>query len=112
MDSRLRASGSDQSRRAALPRAKAEKMTGFRLRPSGSRPEVWSLKPKVRLRSELLDLDLRADFVEFLSDGFRLFLGNPFLQDLGHRLDEILGFLQTEAGDFADCLDDVDLLVR
>ena len=62
-------------------------------------------------RVVLLDLDFRADFVEFLPDGFGLVLVDGFLEDLGHRLNEVLGFLQSEAGDFADDLDDVDLLV-
>ena len=62
-------------------------------------------------RVVLLNLDFRADFVEFLPDGFGLVLVDGLLEDLGHRFNEVLGFLQSEAGDFADGLDDVDLLV-
>src|SRR5205085_601587 len=66
-----------------------------------------------RLQSEagrLGDADLRADFFELLLDGLGLFLGHAFLDRLGRALDEILGFLQAQAGDFADDLDDLDLV--
>src|SRR5687767_2089757 len=68
---------------------------------------VWS--PVARV--VLLNLDFRADFVEFLADGFGLVLVHGLFEDLRYGLDEILRFLQPEAGDFADDLDDIDLLV-
>ena len=37
-------------------------------------------------------------------------LDTPSLTALGARLDEVLGFLEAEAGDLADDLDDVDLV--
>ncbi len=77
-------------------------------RPSGlpdNRPP--SPKPRApmpssrrrRASAELLDLDLRADFLELLLDRRGLVLGHAFLDRLGRALDEVLGFLQAEAGD-------------
>jgi hypothetical protein len=57
----------------------------------------------------LLDFDLGARFLELLLDGRRLFLGHAFLHGLWRAIDEVLGFLQAEAGDFAHGLNDVDL---
>lgn len=37
-------------------------------------------------------------------------LGNAFLDGLGSAFDEVLGFLEAEAGHFADNLDDADLV--
>ena len=59
----------------------------------------------------LLKLDDGSDFGELGLDGLGLFLGHAFLERLGGAVDEVLGFLEPEAGDFADDLDDVDLLV-
>jgi hypothetical protein len=58
----------------------------------------------------LLDLDSGANGLQLLLDlvGFRL--GDAFLDGLGHAFDEVLGFLQPEARDGADFLDDLDLL--
>ena len=112
--SRLRASGFGPVKASRSPDAKMQRNRrtpnaddGCRSGQKSSESGVWS--PVARV--VLLDLDLRADFVEFLPDGFGFFLVDAFLEDLGHRFDEVLGFLQTEAGDFADDLDDVDLLV-
>src|SRR5215467_5821042 len=55
----------------------------------------------------LLDLDLRADFLELLLDGRRLVLVHAFLDRLGRAFDEVLGFLEAKGGDLADHLDDV-----
>src|SRR5690606_20582340 len=41
--------------------------------------------------------------------GFRLV--DTFLDGLGSAFDQVLGFLQTQAGDATDFLDDVDLLI-
>ena len=113
--SRLRASGSRASQgELESRRQNAEEMTDTGLRRlrrlrADCSPEsgVWS--PVARV--VLLNLDFRADFVEFLPDGFGLVLVDGLLEHLGHGLNEVLGFLQSEAGDFADDLDDVDLLV-
>jgi hypothetical protein len=48
----------------------------------------------------LLDLDLGADLFELLLDRLGLVLRHPFLDRLGRALDEILGFLEAQAGDF------------
>ena len=48
---------------------------------------------------------------ELLLDLLGLVLVHAFLDGLGRGLDEVLGFLEAEAGDRADLLDDVDLLV-
>jgi hypothetical protein len=37
--------------------------------------------------------------------------GTPFLDGFGAPLDEVLALLEAEAGDRADLLDDLDLLV-
>src|SRR5688572_18558864 len=58
----------------------------------------------------LLDLDLGADVRELLLDRERLVLRDRFLDRLGRALDEVLRFLQPEAGHFANDLDDVDLV--
>ncbi|MPM92777.1 hypothetical protein SDC9_139913 [bioreactor metagenome] len=65
----------------------------------------------VRLKGQLLDLDLRADFFELLLDLLGFSLGQAFLDGLGGGLNKVLGFLQAQAADdFADNLDDLDLL--
>src|SRR6187551_1869866 len=51
--------------------------------------------------------DLGADFVELLLDRLGLVLRHAFLDRLRRALDEILGFLRPEAGDFTDDLDDL-----
>ena len=58
----------------------------------------------------LLDFDLGARFLELLLDGSGFVLGNAFLDGLGRAIDEVLGFFQAQAGDFANCLNDVDLV--
>src|SRR5437868_1838891 len=67
----------------------------------------WGLNPHI---PKLLNLDLGSDFLELLLDGLGLVLRDPFLDRLRGALDEVLGFLQTEAGHFADHLDHVDLV--
>ena len=49
-------------------------------------------------RPTLLDFDLRARVFELLLDRRGLVLGHAFLDWLGRALDEVLGFLQSEAG--------------
>src|SRR5690242_14316845 len=78
---------------------------GDRLRSPGYGPEACSLKPEA-----LRNRNLGADFFELLLDGLGLFLGHAFLDRLRRALDEVLRFLQAQAGDFADHLDDLDLV--
>src|SRR4029453_7448568 len=71
-----------------------------RVRVQGVAISPWSL----------LDLDLRSHLFELLLDCRRLVLRHAFLDCLGRALDEVLGFLQSETRDFANDLDDVDLV--
>src|SRR5438876_968368 len=74
-------------------------------------PAPWSpVVAEGRASAELLDFDLGADVLELLLDCRGLFLGDAFLDRLGRSLDEVLGFLETQGGDLADDLDDVDLV--
>ena len=59
----------------------------------------------------LLQLDLCASLFELGLDLFGFVLVDAFLDRLGRALDQILGFLEAEAGNGADFLDDLDLLV-
>src|SRR5689334_24431071 len=61
-------------------------------------------------KAVLLDLHLGAGCFELLLDVFGLFLADVFLDRLGSAFDEILRLFQTESGDLADRLDDVDLV--
>ena len=59
---------------------------------------------------KLLDFDGRANSLELLGDLFGFFLADAFLDGLGSGLNDVLGFLQAQAGnDFTDDLDDLDL---
>ena len=57
----------------------------------------------------LLDLDLRASLFELLLEVLGILLGHALLQSLRSGLDESLGLGQTQTGDLADSLDDLDL---
>src|ERR1035441_3966314 len=58
----------------------------------------------------LLHFDRGAGVDELLLDRLRLFLADAFLHRLGSAIDQVFGFLQTEAGDFANSLDHVDFI--
>src|ERR1700723_3542432 len=58
---------------------------------------------------KLLDFDC-GDAVELLLDSLGVFLADVLLQRLGSAIDEGLGFLEAERGDFAYGLDGVDLI--
>ena len=58
---------------------------------------------------KLLDLDLRAGFLELLLEGLGIVLGDAFLDGLGSGLDKALGLGQAQTGELADDLDDLDL---
>ena len=58
----------------------------------------------------LLDFDFGAGGSELLFDLVGFFLGSAFLDSLGGAFDEFLRFLQAEARDLADDLDDGDLV--
>src|SRR3954469_5522803 len=59
----------------------------------------------------LLDLDGRAGLLELRLDRVGLVLGHALLDGIGRAVDEVLGLLETEAGDRADDLDHLDLLI-
>src|SRR5207302_8117051 len=64
-----------------------------------------------RGRRVLLDFDRRADLGQLGLDRLGLLLGDLLLDRLGGAVDQILGLLQAEPGQFAYHLDDLDLLV-
>ena len=59
----------------------------------------------------LFDFDVGAGFFELLLDVFGFVLGDGLLDRVGSAVDQVLGFFQAQAGDGADLLDDVDLLL-
>src|SRR6266536_2595222 len=61
--------------------------------------------------SRLLELDRRPGAFELRLGLVGLLLGDPLEHRLGRRVDQVLGLLQAEAGERADLLDDLDLLV-
>ena len=61
--------------------------------------------------TRLLDFDLGACVFELLLERFGISLGNAFLDRLRSAIDQILGFLQAQAGSGTDDLDDLNLLV-
>ena len=60
--------------------------------------------------ARLLNVDLSAGVFELLLEVSSFSLGNSFLDRLRSAFNEVLGFLQAEAGDAANFLDDVDLV--
>src|SRR5688572_33206431 len=59
----------------------------------------------------LLDLDLAAGVGDLLDDGVRVGLVDAFLDRLRCAVDQVLGFLEPQAGDLANGLDHVDLVL-
>src|SRR6185437_8714470 len=59
----------------------------------------------------LLELNLGAGLLELGLELIGFVLVDAFLDRLRSAFDEVLGFLEAEAGDGADFLDDFDLLV-
>ena len=57
----------------------------------------------------LLQSDGCADFFQLGLDLVCFCLGGAFLQSLGSVVYQVLGFLQAQAGDLSDDLDDLDL---
>src|SRR5690606_24403608 len=81
------------------------------------RPKAGGLRPQPRwspmtlaTRQRLLDFDRGAGRFQVLLDLLGFFLRSAFL-DRATGFGQILGFLQAQAGDRADHLDDLDLLV-
>src|SRR5262245_15980565 len=63
-----------------------------------------------RVRSSSLDVRSGASFFQLLLDTVGVGLRNAFLHNGRHAFDQVLRFLQTETGDFADDLDDANLV--
>ena len=78
--------------------------------PRTGPPPVHSLEIRDRRRA-LLELDGRALLFELLLELLGLGLVEVFLDGLGGAFDQVLGFLEAQAGGGADDLDDLDLLV-
>src|SRR5690606_8510398 len=81
------------------------------------RPKAGGLRPQPRgrlvtqaTRQRLLDFDRGAGRFQVLLDLLGVFLRSAFL-DHATGFGQVLGFLQAQAGDRADHLDDLDLLV-
>src|SRR5450756_2176950 len=80
-------------------------------RNPGSRP-VLPRSPGIPLKYPwLLQFNLGAGLLELGLDLLGLVLVHAFLDSLGGAFDEVLGFLEAQAGDGADFLDDFDLLL-
>ncbi len=62
------------------------------------------------VQQKLLDFDFGARVFELLLDGRGFFLVDALFDGLRSAVDEVLGFFQAEARDFANRLDDVDLV--
>jgi hypothetical protein len=62
-------------------------------------------------KTRLLDFDLGACVFQLLLEGFCVSLGNAFLDRLRSAINQILGFLEAQAGNCTDDLDDFNLLV-
>src|SRR5215470_13912869 len=58
----------------------------------------------------LFHFDGRASLSELLLNGLRLFLGDVLFDRLRSAINQVFGFLETQAGDFPDGLDHVDLV--
>jgi hypothetical protein len=61
------------------------------------------------MNNNLLYLDRSAGFGQLGFEGFGVSLGDLFLDRLGSAVDQVLGFFQAQAGNFADDLDNVNL---
>src|SRR6478609_356970 len=87
--------------------------TGASRHPRNSQiwiPAFAGITSRASRRWRLLELDGAAGFFDLLLDLFGFVLVDAFLDGLRSAFDERLGFAETQAGDGADFLDDVDLL--
>src|SRR5215831_10262974 len=82
-------------------------VTGHRSLVSGKtrRPEAWDRRPETSLHFHRRALLFQLGF-----DRRGLVLRHAALDRARRAVDEVLGFLQAQAGDLADHLDDLDLL--
>src|SRR3954464_11163428 len=90
--------------RAALgPAAHKELSNATSGRPARLAPECLS--------NQLLDRDSRAGCFQFGLQFFCICLGHGFLDLARNAFDQVLGFLEAEAGCLANLLDDADLVI-
>src|SRR5690606_32999202 len=81
-------------------------------RPGAFAPSLWRITEQYGdARYDLLELDGGAGGLEVLLELLGVFLRHAFLDVLRGAFDQVLGFLQAQAGDGADGLDDLDLLL-
>src|SRR5271165_5443943 len=85
-------------------------VNGSRLYLRSACPEWNRPVPSPERDGELLYFYCRAGIDKLLLDGRGFVFRDAFLHGLGSAIDQVLGFLQTEAGHFANRLDHVDLV--
>ena len=59
---------------------------------------------------EPMSLDEKLEFFQLLLDVFGFFFGNALFQNLGSAVNDVLRFLQAKSGNFADNLDNLNLV--
>src|ERR1700738_5262211 len=89
----------------AMARAPGRRLGARRPTAVDHPPDVENIVP------DLLYFDSRAGIFKLFFDLCRLFLVDTFLDRLRRRLDEILGFLETQDGDSTNLLDDIDFFL-
>ena len=62
------------------------------------------------ITEKLLQFNLGASGFQFLLGFFSFSLGKAFLNSLRSAVDEVFGFLQAEAGQFADSLNNLNFV--
>src|SRR5262249_59487080 len=77
---------------------------------SGGERRRGTWAPEPPLAGGLLDFDGGTSRGELVLDLLGVVLVDAFLHRLGSALHQVLGLLQTQTGDGADLLDDVDLV--
>src|SRR5690606_36305714 len=83
-----------------------------RPKAGGFRPQPWRITERSGDAGAcFLSLEGRAGGFQVLLELLGVFLGHAFLDVLRGAFDQVLGFLQAQAGDGADGLDDPDLLL-
>src|SRR5262245_29275691 len=99
--------------RSVVGAARSSAVSAFVWRSRGGAEHLALPRERKRRRISLLhrlDGRLGAAVGQLLFDLRSVFLRQAFLDRLGRAFDQILGFLQAEARDLANDLDDVDLL--
>src|SRR5438105_1377690 len=112
---RLRAPAAAPAPGAHWSRARAGSLAVRRTAPGFARapffPATVLALPLGDAGLAFLDVDRRADLGQLSLDRLGFLLGDLLLDRLGGAVDQVLGLLQTEPGQFAHHLDHLDLLV-